>query len=303
MPRKRKNQPARYIDHPPGAISIGRGLLRRTDLFDGLYTDDTTEERDLYFWSDQAEPIYLSVDWPLSLGGADLALLAALVAWATPDHYVRRRRPDGGQELYVAGTPHQIAQVIYGARTIRGEEYAMLGLTSEQLTNPSAPRGALQRLSAVRILARSQWLAPSGQIEDITENFALIPHWVYRRSSRSSREMLYYQIGEPLLATPQPVPSELLRTLGPKDTSGLRLALHVLSHAPIIGRRREIGLNRLVQVVRPPESRHPGRYPGRYRRYVEGVVGRIDRADPHHHWAVADAPNDPSGKLVVEAGS
>lgn len=299
--RNRRPPTTRYVDHPPGALTVGRGLLRRTDLFDGShYSDSAADERELGFWgARRPEPVYVAVDWPANLGGPELALLVALVAWHTPDHLVRVRRQDGTTLILTTGTPRQIAQMVFGARHIRGEEYALLGLTRDQLLNPTSPPGALQRLSAVRVLAHSKWLHPNGQIEDIGENFALIPYWVYRQNRNTGRERLYYQLSEPIIAGRQPIPAELLHNLGPRDASGLRLSLHCLSHAPIADDRREIGLGRLVRIVRPPDSRHPDRYPGRYRRYVRSIVDRIDRADPHHHWAVTDARSDPLGKIVI----
>lgn len=283
------------------------GVCRRSDVFGAaeIAAVHTEVAMDLAFRG--PEVIRLMAEAPMQLDGHDLALLLVLtdLAWRKESLSAIAGR------TYVHATPLQLLTRVYGPPGPDGHpgyRYHALGLTRAQVAH-EAPPGALQRLHALTVAAQSQWqewVDGEWTPVEVVDSFHPVERVRWRRYGRW--EHLYVALAPELLLAQRPtfIPPELLQALGPARGVALRLAVHVLSHAPLpTGPKgqREIGLSRLVAVIRPPASRDPGRFPGRFRRYVQELVAVIDQADPHHRWAMTDSSADPLGKIVCQTSN
>lgn len=205
-----------------------------------------------------------------ALDSQALALLVVLCDLYSRKHYrIVKNKTTGATRRAITTTPKQLVEAIYGRKSGK-RYYEMLGLSRHPTTV-----GALDALAVVLIKQDSVWLDANGRSHRVLDAFHLVDSYRFRQIG--NREYLQIFLGAELqtelsqLAQHQQwtvILQALVRTLGPKKQQALRVALHVLSHAPIlaqegIGSRREIGATALASVIRPDQNRDPHRYPGR----------------------------------------
>jgi len=96
------------------------------------------------------------------------------------------------------------------------------------------------------------------------------------------------------------IPSPLVRALGPKRETALRVAYHVLSHAPVYGDTRKLGVSALVPIVAPDPSRDPQDHLGRFLGYFRRLVDTLEAADAKHTWRWEASRSQPLGVVICQ---
>lgn len=271
----------------PGDYRTSRAVARRTDLFANTTQPDRKNEiveSEIRYASGTTEGVLrVWADPRARLDGHALALFTVLC-----ERFVNREaiKITVGVNSYwaVTATPRELALAVYGRAD--GRAYRYLGLTRDE-RHP----GALQALKMTLIQARSTWLTPDGQRQTVTEGFSLIDYYRWagdKDAGQHEGQILIALSGvvqrELVNGGQTLIPGELLRKLGPKHDTAMRIAYHVLSQAPLYEGVRRIGAQALVPIIAPPPSRDPDRYPGRYLAYLRRLIATIDRADNQHCW-------------------
>ncbi len=296
-----------------GDLKTSRAVCRRSDLFvDGPEAPEGGY--DIHYASGRQEgSVVLLAVQNIGLNTHALALLVVLC-----DLYVQKKyriihnQETGTIRRAITTTPKQLVEAIYGHKGQSSKPsktyYEVLGLARH-----SNSLGALDALASVLIKKDSHWLAADGKVHRVVEAFHLIDGYRYRQIGR--KEYLQVFLSDALQAELKDleeqgqwtlVPQAIVQRLGPKKQQALRVALHVLSHAPfsashtqgITAPHREIGVTALVNIIRPDTHRNPQRYPGRFQGMVQRIVSTINAADPNHTWYVTSATSDPLGKVV-----
>lgn len=286
-------------------FKASRAICRRTDIFVPPPNDDAEHPYDIAYASGRHEGAIA-----LSLQNAALTSHALALLIVLCDLYLRRQyriimtEQTGMRRRAITTTPKQLVEAVYGRGADGKKRYQLLGLER------GADGGALNALAGALIKRDSSWMDSAGKTRRVLEAFHLIEGYRYHRVGKKEYLQVFLsdELQQELKALDETstwtlVPGEVLRGVGPKKQQALRVAIHILSHAPIpsraeVGMRREIGATALVGVIRPDVNRDPERYPGRYRTLLRGIVEAIDSADRSHRWQLMDASTDPLGKVV-----
>lgn len=307
MKSKRKRRALR----PPlrvksGDFQASRAVCRRSDLFaDG---PEPENGYDIQYASGKREGAIMLTAVNGTLNSQALALLVALCdLYSRKQYRIIKNKTTGETRRAITTTPKHLVEAIYGVKNDKPSNryYEMLGLQRRQKST-----GALDVLATVLIKRDSAWIGANGKPHRVLEAFHLVDS--YRFHQIGNREYLQIFLSDGLQKELQRlsqneqwalIPRRLVQKLGPKRQQALRVALHVLSHAPLPaqtgnGSRREIGITALVDVVRPDINRRPNRYPGRFKALVKRIVDSIDAVDADHSWTLAPATTDPLGKVI-----
>ena len=296
--RKRKGRRRTRPLVRQGDYRTSRAVARRTDLFTGQDGEQGITESEIRYVSGTTEGVLrVWADPRARLDAHALALFTVLC-----EKFVDRQavKIQVGENTYwaVPATPRELALAVYGRAD--GREYRYLGMTRDE-----RHLGALQSLKITLIQAQSTWLSPDGKRQTITEGFSLVDYYRWANDEDDGHEgkILIALSGviqrELVNAGHTVIPGDLMRRLGPKRDTALRIAYHVLSQAPIFGGIRRIGVQSLVTVIAPSSSRHPRKHHGMFLAYVRKLIGDIDKADDRHRWRWEPGKH-PLGNVVCE---
>lgn len=296
--RKRKGRRRTRPAARKGDYRTSRAVARRTDLFTGQDGDQGITESEIRYVSGTSEGV-LRV-WSDPRARLDGHALALFTVWC--EKFVDRQavKITVGESPYwaVHATPRELALAVYGRAD--GREYRYLGMTRDE-----RHVGALQALKWTGIQSKSTWLSPDGQRKTVIEGFSLVDYyrWATEEDNEYEGQILIALNGvvqrELVNGGVAVIPGALMRQLGPKRDTAMRIAYHVLSQAPIFGGIRRIGVQSLVTVIAPSPSRHPSNHHGMFLAYVRKLIGDIDKADDRHRWRWGPGKH-PLGNVVCE---
>lgn len=296
--RKRRGRRRARPHVRQGDYRTSRAVARRTDLFTGHDGEQGITESEIRYVSGTTEGVLrVWADPRARLDGHALALFTVLC-----EKFVARQviKITVGDNAYwaVTATPRELALAVYGRAD--GREYRYLGLNRDE-----RHLGALQALKWTGIQSKSTWLRPDGQRKTVVEGFSLVDYYRWSNDEDDGYEgqiliALSGVIQRELVNGGQAViPGDLMRRLGPKRDTALRIAYHVLSQSPIYGGVRRIGVQSLIAIIRPSPSRDPERHPKKFLANVHGLLTTIDKADDQHCWRWEPGKSD-LGNIICE---
>lgn len=292
--KKRRRRRGRPVARPGQDIRTSRAVARRTDLFAQHEAEGDITETEIRYVSGTSEGILRVWSDPRArLDGHALALFSVLC-----EKFLAREtvKIAAGDSTYwaIRATPRALALAVYGRAD--GREYHYLGLSRDE-----RHLGALQALKMTLIQGRSVWLDIDGKRRAVTEGFSLVDYYRWDETTDRLLIVLSPVVQRELVAGGQAIiPGALMRQLGPKHDTAMRLAYHVLSHAPLTDSVRRIGVPALIPVIAPPTSRDPSRYPGRFLGHLRRLLADIDQADTRHHWWWEAGTQSALGNVVCE---
>lgn len=298
--RKQARRPykgRRQASPSPDDWRVHRGIARRSDSFAHPEEDDATST--ITYASGTSEGWIRLIQPDGGLDAHSLALFSVLCEWFLAKSHIRRITLENGEPRWaLQARPRELALAIYGRAD--GREYRSLGLQRNDVRH----RGALQRLNTVTIEVGSQWLDSDGKRRSVQAGFHLIDTWRWDTDASGNAQVtivLSAKIqGDLVQGHYAVIPSPLVRALGPKRETALRVAYHVLSHAPVYGSTRKLGVGALVPIVAPDPSRDPQNHRGRFLGYFRRLVDALEAADPKHTWHWEASQNQPLGVVICQ---